>query len=142
MSDELLVWSVLVAAATLLCVWVVQSVLAVGRRSSVQEVGLSLYLTPALGRTAFLSITQRRAHWQQAVAYINRLIRLRRKFHTLGQYLKQPRVQTLFAGVKRLNGILRGVGAGAIDTEPCPTMPVTPLTRATRRTAAVRQVNS
>ena len=143
MCDEFFVWTALVAAATLFIAWAVTTVgVALSLRPGISlSVPVSRhYPTPALGRTAFLTVTQRRAHWQQAVADINRLIRIRRKFHTLGQYVKQSRIQNLFDGITRRKGVLNRVSTAAI--EPCHSIPATPLISQARRTVAVRRANS
>ena len=137
MSDDLAIWTGLVAVATLLFAWAVQSVLRIGPLSVPGTGPATLYLTASAGRTSFLTGAQRRAHWRQAIAYISRLLRLRRRFHDIGQYLKQTRIQGVLEGIARQKKVLRRTSAAET---PCPTTPETmssgaPLPRARARRA-------
>ena len=44
--------------------------------------------------------------WKRATAYILRILRLRRKWASLGRYLAAPRVQDLVVGLSRRTGAL------------------------------------
>ena len=50
-----------------------------------------------------------RKHWRQAVQYISRILRIRKKFARLGKYLDQFRIQELVSGLERNRGVLRRV---------------------------------
>jgi hypothetical protein len=47
-----------------------------------------------------------RTHWKQAVEYISRILRLRRKWSQVGRHLQNPRVKAVSAGLTRVKGKL------------------------------------
>jgi hypothetical protein len=51
------------------------------------------------------------ARWKRAVTHIRLLLRLRRKFHLIGEHLKQKRIQSLFEGIQRVKGRVQRVKA-------------------------------
>jgi hypothetical protein len=64
------------------------------------------YLSAAQGWTTHLSVTRRRTLWRQALFYIARILRLRKRWSALGRHLQAPRIQDLVSGVTRKYGIL------------------------------------
>ena len=44
--------------------------------------------------------------WKRATAYVLRVLRLRRKWASLGRYLQAPRIQDLVVGLSRRTGTL------------------------------------
>ncbi len=54
-----------------------------------------------------------RRRWRQLVQYTARILRIRRRYARLGQYLNQERIQDLVSGVVRNRGVLRRVAPAA-----------------------------
>jgi len=50
--------------------------------------------------------TLARIRWRSAVRHVILLIRLRRRWSTIGRHLQLPRIQTLFVGLERIRGRL------------------------------------
>ena len=73
------------------------------------------YLTAALGQTRRLTRTQRLQYWRQALRYISRLLRIRKRWAVTGRYLQQPRVRDLVSGIARHRSILRRESAAATN---------------------------
>ena len=72
------------------------------------------YLTTALGRTCHLTRARRLQYWKQALRYITRVIRIRKRWANTGRYLQQPRIRDLVAGISRKGGNLWRVSSAAI----------------------------
>ena len=64
------------------------------------------YLTAAVGRTRHLTRTQRLQYWKQALRYISRVLRIRKRWAVTGRRLQQPRVRDLVSGIVRHRSIL------------------------------------
>ena len=99
-------WTTLCIAVVVVVLCIAPSVAAVHRDPALRTRGTSSYLTATAGRSDRLTPSQRRVLWKRAASYILRVIRLRKKWHSLGIHLQQPRIQSRVQGVSRQRGHL------------------------------------
>ena len=53
--------------------------------------------------------------WKRAKEYVLRVLRLRKRFASLGRHLQEKRIRSLVSGLTRVKGVLKRVGAGSDD---------------------------
>ena len=53
--------------------------------------------------------------WKRAKEYVLRVLRLRKRFASLGRHLQEKRIRSLVSGLIRVKGVLKRVGAGSDD---------------------------
>ena len=93
-------------------------------------------------RTSTGTVGTRRQHvillWKRATAYILRMLRLRRKWASLGRYLAAPRVQDLVVGLSRRTGTLTRIYDPAFAVGPLAKVRAQPRRRTPAATADSR----
>jgi hypothetical protein len=53
--------------------------------------------------------------WKRAKEYVLRILRLRKRFASLGRHLQEKRIRKLVSGLTRVKGVLKRVSVGSDD---------------------------